>query len=948
MNIGLQTAVEFLRKRSDLGEVKEELSFKLSDSQYNALVEAFKSDKEVRSQAEKLLLKHPKEKKRQSDGNKERRADNAVRSVKPQKYTPLGKIDLDSLGKKPAAKPAAPAEKSQEAAVAEQPKPEVKESAAATVQAKSQEPKPEQPVAAAEKKPAEPAQPAGNTTAVVEEKKTEPEKVQPEAKPEAKAADPQAQQPAAPEKPAEPEPVKEESKIFTLKSEKKLAPKVNVLGKIDLDSLNQSTRPKKKTKEERRKEREEKAMQAHPDGKKKRSRITKERVNIDQAVKQNNNGGGDSHADKGNAKKKNRKRNHKPLEVNEEDVARQVKETLARLTSKGQNKKGAKYRKEKREAAQEHLKEQRAEAKAESKTLKLTEFVTVSELASMMNVSENQVIGTCMSVGIMVSINQRLDAETINLVADEFGFKTEYVSAEVSEAITEEEDDENDLVPRAPIVTVMGHVDHGKTSLLDHIRNTNVIAGEAGGITQHIGAYNVTLADGRKITFLDTPGHEAFTAMRARGAQVTDIAIIIISADDSVMPTTREAIAHAQAANVPMVFAINKIDKPGANPDKIREDLANMNLLVEEWGGKYQCQEISAKKGIGVDDLLEKVLLEAEMLDLKANPNRKATGSIIESSLDKGRGYVSTVLVSNGTLRVGDNVIAGTSYGRIKAMFNERNQRIEKASPAEPAIILGLNGAPTAGDTFHVLETEQEAREIANKRLQLQREQGLRTQKRLTLSDISHRIALGSFKELNIIVKGDTDGSIEALSDSFIKLSTEKIKVDVIYKAVGQISESDVTLADASDALIVGFQVRPSAAARKLADQEGVEINTYSVIYDAIEDVKSAMEGMLEKVKKEVVTGQVEVREVYHISKVGTVAGAYVTEGKVHRTDKARVVRDGIVVHTGEINALKRFKDDVKEVGVNFECGISLVNFNDIQVGDILETFMEIEVKQKL
>ena len=948
MNIGLQTAVEFLRKRSDLGEVKEELSFKLSDSQYNALVEAFKSDKEVRSQAEKLLLKHPKEKKRQSDGNKERRADNAVRSVKPQKYTPLGKIDLDSLGKKPAAKPAAPAEKPQEAAVAEQPKPEVKESAAATAQAKSQEPKPEQPVAAAEKKPAEPAQLAGNTTAVVEEKKTEPEKVQPEAKPEAKAADPQAQQPAAPEKPAEPEPVKEESKIFTLKSEKKLAPKVNVLGKIDLDSLNQSTRPKKKTKEERRKEREEKAMQAHPDGKKKRSRITKERVNIDQAVKQNNNGGGDSHADKGNAKKKNRKRNHKPLEVNEEDVARQVKETLARLTSKGQNKKGAKYRKEKREAAQEHLKEQRAEAKAESKTLKLTEFVTVSELASMMNVSVNQVIGTCMSVGIMVSINQRLDAETINLVADEFGFKTEYVSAEVSEAITEEEDDENDLVPRAPIVTVMGHVDHGKTSLLDHIRNTNVIAGEAGGITQHIGAYNVTLADGRKITFLDTPGHEAFTAMRARGAQVTDIAIIIISADDSVMPTTREAIAHAQAANVPMVFAINKIDKPGANPDKIREDLANMNLLVEEWGGKYQCQEISAKKGIGVDDLLEKVLLEAEMLDLKANPNRKATGSIIESSLDKGRGYVSTVLVSNGTLRVGDNVIAGTSYGRIKAMFNERNQRIEKASPAEPAIILGLNGAPTAGDTFHVLETEQEAREIANKRLQLQREQGLRTQKRLTLSDISHRIALGSFKELNIIVKGDTDGSIEALSDSFIKLSTEKIKVDVIYKAVGQISESDVTLADASDALIVGFQVRPSAAARKLADQEGVEINTYSVIYDAIEDVKSAMEGMLEKVKKEVVTGQVEVREVYHISKVGTVAGAYVTEGKVHRTDKARVVRDGIVVHTGEINALKRFKDDVKEVGVNFECGISLVNFNDIQVGDILETFMEIEVKQKL
>ena len=566
----------------------------------------------------------------------------------------------------------------------------------------------------------------------------------------------------------------------------------------------------------------------------------------------------------------------------------------------------------------------------------------------MMNISVNQVIGTLMSVGIMVSINQRLDAETINLVAEEFGFKTEYVSAEVQEAITEEADDENDLTHRAPIVTVMGHVDHGKTSLLDYIRKTNVIAGEAGGITQHIGAYNVKLEDGRRITFLDTPGHEAFTAMRARGAQVTDIAIIIVAADDAVMPTTKEAIAHAQAANVPMVFAINKIDKPGANPDRVREELAAMNLLVEEWGGKYQCQEISAKKGIGIKELLEKVLLEAEMLDLKANPNRKATGSIIESSLDKGRGYVSTVLVSNGTLRVGDNVIAGTSWGRIKAMFNERNARIEKAGPAEPAIILGLNGAPTAGDSFHVLETEQEARDIANKRLQLQREQSLRTQKRLTLSDISHRIALGSFKELNIIVKGDTDGSVEALSDSFIKLSTEKIKVNVIFKAVGQISESDVTLADASDAIIVGFQVRPSAAARTQADQAGVEINTYSVIYDAIDDVTSAMEGMLDKVKKEVITGQVEVREVYKISKVGTVAGCMVTEGKVHRADRARVVRDGIVVHTADIAALKRYKDDVKEVATNFECGISLVNFNDIQVGDVLETFTEIEVKQTL
>ena len=635
--------------------------------------------------------------------------------------------------------------------------------------------------------------------------------------------------------------------------------------------------------------------------------------------------------------------------MNEEDVARQVKETLARLTAKNQNKKGAKYRREKRDAVQERLNEELQEQAAESKVLKLTEFVTVSELATMMDVPVTKVIGTCMSVGIMVSINQRLDAETINIVADEFGFKTEYVSAEVSEAIQEEADDENDLLSRAPIVTVMGHVDHGKTSLLDHIRNTNVIAGEAGGITQHIGAYNVKLKDGRRITFLDTPGHEAFTAMRARGTQVTDIAIIIISADDSVMPTTKEAIAHAQAANVPMVFAINKIDKPGANPDKIREDLAQMNLLVEEWGGKYQCQEISAKKGIGVDDLLEKVLLEAEMLDLKANPNRKATGSVIEASLDKGRGYVATMLVSNGTLKMGDYVVAGTSYGRIKAIFNERNQRMDNVRPAEPAIILGLNGAPSAGDSFHVMETEQEARDIANKRLQLQREQSLRTTKVIGLEEIAHRIALGEFHVLNLIVKADTQGSVEALSDSFIKMSTEKIQVNVIQGAVGQISENDVMLASAAEnSIIIGFNVRPSAAAKKAAEQHGVEINTYSIIYDAIEDLRSTMEGMLDKVKKEVVTGQVEVREVYKISKVGTVAGAMVTEGKVHRTDKARLVRDGIVVHTGAINALKRYKDDVKEVATNFECGISLVNFNDIQQGDIIETFMEIEIQQTL
>lgn len=961
LNIGLQTAVEFLEKKSELGEVKAEPSFKLSDEQYAALAKAFQQDKEVRTQAEKLFQKKPKEKKRTPETT-DHRAESVLNENK-QQYKPLGKIDLDSLNGKPSAKKSDAKEVLQKeettpAAVSVTPSETAKTTSPVAETTPSQEQETKKQAEELKTEPVKAEQTVAKTEETVVEKLETVESKIPEES--VKTETPATEEPPT----ATAEPTKESApttsgpEIFTLKSEQKAAPKVNVLGKIDLSALNQNTRPKKKTKEEKRKEREDKNQQGGE--RKKRARINKERVDINAAANQpsannnrnkNNNAGGGNNANGGrNASKKNKKnnRNQRPLEVNEEDVARQVKETLARLTSKNQNKKGAKYRKEKRDAALERLNEERAEERAESKTLKLTEFVTVSELATMMNVSVNQVIGTLMSVGIMVSINQRLDAETINLVAEEFGFKTEYVSAEVSEAVTEEADDEADLIPRSPIVTVMGHVDHGKTSLLDYIRNTNVIAGEAGGITQHIGAYNVQLEDGRKITFLDTPGHEAFTAMRARGAQVTDIAIIIIAADDSVMPTTKEAIAHAQAANVPMVFAINKIDKPGANPDKIREDLSQMNLLVEEWGGKYQCQEISAKKGLGVNELLEKVLLEAEMLDLKANPNRRATGSIIESSLDKGRGYVSTLLVSNGTLHVGDNVIAGTSWGRIKAMFNERNQRIEAARPAEPAIILGLNGAPTAGDTFHVLETEQEARDIANKRLQLQREQGLRTQKRLTLSDISHRIALGSFKELNIIVKGDTDGSIEALSDSFLKLSTEKIKVNVIHKAVGQISENDVTLADASDALIVGFQVRPSAAARKLADQEGVEINTYSVIYDAIDDVHSAMEGMLDKVKKEVVTGQVEVREVFKISKIGTVAGAIVTEGKVHRTDKARLVRDGIVVHTGDINALKRYKDDVKEVPTGFECGISLVNFNDIQIGDIIETFTVIEVEQKL
>lgn len=944
LNIGLQTAVEFLEKKPNLGEVKPEMSFKLSDAQYSALVEAFKKDKEVKVDANKLFPKKSKEKEKRKS---EHRAEPKAESAKHQKYTPLGKIDLDSIGK-PAPKqekPEKPVEEKKETAVpvekpVEQPenKPKAEEKVLPKTETKTVE------------EPKHNETPKQHKIAQLEQKKHD--------KHHAEKEQPKVEQPIV----AEPENKKEEREeggIFTLKSEKKLAPQVKVLGSINLDEINQSTRPKKKTKEEKRREREEKAAQAKPQSgeKKKRQRITKERVDIDAAARQasqQQSGGGKGQQGGGNkqqqgaGKKKKRNRPQKPLEVNEEDVARQVKETLARLTSKTQNKKGAKYRKEKRDAVQEKIDAQKAEARAESKVLKLTEFVTVSELATMMDVGVNQVIGTCMSIGIMVSINQRLDAETINIVAEEFGFKTEYVSAEVQEAITEEVDDENDLVSRAPIVTVMGHVDHGKTSLLDHIRKANVIAGEAGGITQHIGAYSVTLSDGREITFLDTPGHEAFTAMRARGAQVTDIAIIIISADDSVMPTTKEAIAHAQAANVPMVFAINKIDKPGANPDKIREDLANMNLLVEEWGGKYQCQEISAKKGIGVDELLEKVLLEAEMLDLKANPNRNASGSIIESSLDKGRGYVSTVLVSNGTLKIGDVVLAGTSYGRIKAMFNERNQRIQEAGPSAPAIILGLNGAPTAGDLFHVMGSEQEARDITNKRTQLQREQSLRTTKTLGLDDISHRIALGEFHELNIIVKGDTDGSIEALSDSFIKLSTEKVQVNVINKAVGQISENDVMLASASDAIIVGFQVRPSADARRVAEREGVEINTYSIIYDAIDEVRSTMEGMLDKVKKEIVTGEIEVKQVFKISKVGTVAGGLVIEGKVHSKDKARVVRDGIVVHTAPIDALKRYKDDAKEVATGLECGISLVNFNDIQTGDIIETFTEIEVEQKL
>ena len=927
-NVGLQTAVEFLQKKG-FSDVEANPNAKISQEQYDLLVAEFKNDQGLRRDAEQLSIKR--------QNNKENNKNFVEIKVDAHVMGETAKAVTDA-GERPV---------------------EVK-SAKETVAPVVEEPVHEAP------REAEKVKAAVSADAVQEVVAPKSQEMYFDEPGPVEEAKPQPQEELG----------VETDGVFRLAISSKDTPQLKVKGHIDLSALNQSTRPKKKTKEEKRKEREEKNRQQQDarnkqnnnaggqnnGEKKKRVRVGKERVDVNAVSAKNNNnnngnanhhGNNNQNGNNNNAGGKHGKKKNVPpqpvkQEVSDEDVAKQVKETLARLTNKNKTNKGAKYRKEKRENARANMEEHLEELEAESRILKLTEFVTANELASMMNVPVTQVIGTCMSIGIMVSINQRLDAETINLVAEEFGFKTEYVSAEVSEAVNEEEDDEEDLVPRAPIVTVMGHVDHGKTSLLDYIRKTNVIAGEAGGITQHIGAYNVTLEDGRHITFLDTPGHEAFTAMRARGAQVTDIAIIIIAADDDIMPQTKEAINHAVAANVPIVFAINKIDKPAANPDKIKESLAAMNFLVEDWGGKYQSQDISAKKGIGVDELLEKVLLEAEMLDLKANPNRKATGSVIESSLDKGRGYVATVLVSNGTLRMGDIVLAGTHYGRIKAMFNERNQRVKEIGPAQAATILGLNGAPTAGDTFHVMDSEQEAREITNKREQLQREQGLRTQKMLTLDEVGRRIALGGFQELKVIVKGDVDGSIEALSDSLIKLSTEKIAVNVIHKAVGQISESDVALAAASEAIIIGFQVRPSQAARRLAEQQGVDIRLYSIIYDAIEEVKSAMEGMLAPELKEEVTATLEVRQVYHISKVGTVAGAYVMDGKVQRSNKARLIRDGIVVFTGQINALKRFKDDVKEVGVNFECGISLVNYNDIREGDIIETFQEIEVKAKL
>ena len=946
-NIGLQTAVDFLRKNG-YDDVEVSPNSKITEQQYELLQKEFSSDKGLRSEATQLIQHRQEKSKERKEATKQKRQAEEIASAKPKtSYKVVGHIELDKKGN--------PVKKEEPQA---SPKAEVQ--AAQPAPAPSVAPKPEEkPTPQPEESKAEKVEPVETPTSQPEPKPQE-QKPQPAKEPETKP------QPSVEERSAVLG--SEVNGAYRLNTSTLAAPKV--LGKIDLSSINSSTRPRKKSREEKRRERDERnhaaanGQNASGGGdRKKRVRIGKERVDVNAVASQvqehngQRKGGGNNNSGQqnGGGKNKNKQKNQrKPLpvqtEVSDEEVAKQVRETLARLTNKSSKVgKGAKYRREKRDAIRQGVENEMEAQAAESKVLKLTEFVTANELATMMNVPVTQVIATCMSIGIMVSINQRMDAETINLVAEEFGFTTEYVSAEVSEAVTEIEDDEEDLVPRAPIVTVMGHVDHGKTSLLDYIRQTNVIAGEAGGITQHIGAYNVTLEDGRHVTFLDTPGHEAFTAMRARGAQVTDIAIIIIAADDDIMPQTKEAIAHATAANVPIVFAINKVDKPSANPDKIKEGLAAMNFLVEDWGGKYQSQDISAKKGIGVKELLEKVLLEAEMLDLKANPNRKATGSIIESSLDKGRGYVATVLVSNGTLHVGDIMLAGTNYGRVKAMLNERGQRVKEIGPAQAATVLGLNGAPQAGDTFHVMDTDQEAREIASKREQLAREQGLRTMKRFDLNELGRRIALGDFKEMNLIIKGDVDGSIEALSDSLIKLSTEKIQVNVIYKAVGQISESDVNMAAAADnCFIVGFQVRPSAAARKLADQLGVDIRLYSVIYDAIEEVKDAMEGMLSPEIKEEVTAQVEVRQVYHISKVGTVAGAYVMEGKVNRSNKARVIRDGIVVFTGAINALKRFKDDVKEVTTNFECGMSLVNYNDLREGDIIETFQEIEVKAKL
>ena len=952
LNIGMSTAIDFCTKQGH--EIAADPNVRIDDELYLLLAKAFNKDKALKLEAEKM------EQKRQ-----EREIPKAV-SVNPeaesevlhpvQKPKIVGKIDLNANTHAPA-KESTPVQKETSPATQETPAEEKKAADDSVLNSAKEEPT-QAPVSEPVSAPTLPEK--EESVHPIETEKSEPILEQNES---AKPAEPEviaAQEADTVEKDQNGD--KEE--IFSL-AKPKLKKQPVVLGKIDLSAINSSTHPKQKTKEEKKKEREERRQQArqqnrrnnagsneqnnaknanhnannNADGeKRKRERIKQGKVDVNDARNQ-----------KGKGKNQGQKKNVR-IEIDEEEVQKQIKDTIARLQGGHGKTNASKYRKEKREQIRNRQEEERAEEAAQSKVLKLTEFVTANDLAVMMNVPVTKVIGTCMSLGIMVSINQRLDAETINIVAEEFGFETQFVSAEVVENIADDsaEFSEEDLEPRAPIVTVMGHVDHGKTSLLDHIRNTNVIAGEAGGITQHIGAYNVTLKNGQKITFLDTPGHEAFTAMRARGAKVTDIAIIIVAADDGVMPQTREAISHAQAAGVPMIFAINKCDKPGANPDKIKEELANMNLLVEDWGGKYQSQDISAKKGEGVFELLEKVLLEAEMLDLKANPKRRAKGSIIESSLDKGRGYVATILVSDGTLHMGDIVLAGTYHGRIKAMFNERNQRIKEALPGEPAVILGLNGAPQAGDEFNVMATEQEAREIANKREQLQREQAIRTKKHVGLEEIGRRLAIGDFKELNLIIKADVDGSTEAIADSMIKLSTDNIQVNVIHKAVGAISDSDVMLAAASDAIIIGFNVRPTASAKRMAENEEVDIRIYSIIYDAIEEVKSAMEGMLAPETKEEVTGTLEVLQTFRISKVGTIAGCVVREGKIKRGNKVRVIRDGIVIHTGELASLKHEKDDVKEMATNQECGLNIRSFNDLLEHDIIESYETIEVKKEL
>ena len=963
--MGVSTLVEFLHKKG-FADVTEDLNQKLTDEEYNLLVAEYSQDKSIREEANRFLQDRISRKavpeeplQEEKPAKPAKKEPEMIETVIPEepviKFKTVGKINLETP------KP--------------EPKEEPKEEPAPRKETVKPAPQPKQQSSEPEKEAEKPAEPVKKEPEVKPEPKPvvtpKPEPVKAESKPV--KVEPEVK--AAPkEEPVKAETPKEE--VFKIQAPQNGGLNIRTVGKIDLEAINQSTRPKKKSKEEKKKEREAKEQQRqqqrqqfkeslmkeikpgdrNQDGdaprKKNRVRIGGEKVDLTKAdsysQSQNNsdNRGKDAQKGGGRNNKDHRFNKADKADFSNEDVNRQIRDTFSSF-QKGKTK-SSKYRKDKREQVQQRQMEALEQEMAESKVLKLTEFVTANELATMMNIPVTQVIATCMNVGMMVSINQRLDAETINIVADEYGFTTDFVSAEVAQQISEEKDKEEDLVPRAPIVTVMGHVDHGKTSLLDYIRKSNVIAGEAGGITQHIGAYNVKLDDGRHITFLDTPGHEAFTAMRARGAQVTDIAIIIVAADDNVMPQTKEAIAHATAAGVPIVFAINKVDKPAADPERIKQELAQMNFLVEDWGGKYQSQDISAKKGTGVPELMEKVLLEAEMLDLKANPNRKATGTIIESSLDKGRGYVATVLVSNGTLKMGDIVIAGTSWGKVKAMFNERNQKMKSAAPAEPVLILGLNGAPQAGVSFHVVDSEREAREITGKREQLQREQGVRTAQTLTLDELGRRIKMGDFHELNLIVKADVDGSVEALSDSLIKLSTPNIQVNVIHKAVGAISESDVSLASASNAIIIGFDVRPSGAAKRLAEQNDVDIRIYSIIYDAIDEVKSAMEGLLAPKVKEEVTATVEVMEVFHISKVGMVAGCRVREGKVSRNDKARVIRDGIVIHTGDIQALKRFKDDVKEVQAGMECGMSLVSYNDIKEGDIIETFTQIEVKQTL